>query len=99
MPQFPSRCRPGDPTPEELTKLLELRRQALADATVEHGLGKPLPVSWRHGWKAFLRVLGRSQDGSLCANIVVEGPRGEIAYRRSVRLVTKRPLPFELGQG
>lgn len=98
MPQWSVRHNPEGTTLEEFRKLLEIRRQALAEATIPHGMGRPLPVAWRHGWKAHLRLRGRDKDHSLKATIVVEGPRGEIAYARNVRLVSRQPLPYELGR-
>jgi hypothetical protein len=89
---------PEGTTIEEFRKLLELRRQALADATRPHGLGQPLPVAWRHGWQAHIRILERCRDGSLRALIVVTGPRGETPYTRAVRLVAQRPLPWMVGR-
>jgi hypothetical protein len=90
---------PEGTTLEEFRKLLELRLLALADATRQAGLGEPLPVSWRHGWKAHIRIQERDADGSLKAHIVVTGPRGEVPYVRKVRLVASRPLPWMQGRG
>lgn len=98
MPYPAYRGYPDATTPEEFRKLLELRREALDEATRFAGLGSPLPVQWRHGWKAVLNVLGRDRDGSLKAVVIVTGPRGEVPYSRAVRLVTRRPLPYELGK-
>lgn len=92
-------CTPEGTTREEFLKLLELRREALASATEEHGMGHPLPVAWRHGWKAHLTVGRRLKDGSLPAEIVVTGPRGIAPYTRRVRLVAAEALPRGLRKG
>jgi hypothetical protein len=93
MPQWNVSCYPEGTTPEEFHKLLDLRREALAEATREHALGSPLPVQWRIGWRGYIRVQGRDRDGSLMAHIVVTGARGELPYVRKVRLVASKPLP------
>lgn len=90
---------PKGTTQEEFSKLIELRREALDTATEAHGLGQPLPVPWRHGWKAHLRVGPRDRDGSLTAHIVVTGPHGVVPYTRKVRLVTQQRLPRGLRKG
>jgi len=97
MPQFPYLPYPEGVTPDEFRKLLELRLDTLAEATKFSGLGQPLPTSWRHGWKAHLRLLGRDRDGSLRVVVVVEGPRGETPYKRSYRLVKECNLPLRRG--
>lgn len=99
MPQWNVPLHPEGTTQDEFHKLLELRREALAEATREHGMGQPLPVAWRHGWQAHIRIRERDQDGSLRATILVTGPRGELPYVRAVRLVRSQPLPWELGRG
>jgi len=99
MPQWDYSHHPEGTTPDEFRKILELRREVLAEATKLDGLGQPLPVAWRQGWKAYQRRLGRDRDGSLRVLFVVEGPRGEVAYTRQVRLVRKHPLPYDLRQG
>lgn len=98
MPWTDVLCYPEGTTRDEFLKLLELRRTALDHATEEHGLGQPLPVQWRHGWKAQLRVGPRDRDGSLTAHIVVTGPRGVAPYVRKVRLVRAKPLPRGLAR-
>ena len=85
-------------TPEEIRKLIELRREALDHATAEGRLDGPLPVQWRVGWTAHIRTQGRDHDGSLVAHIVVQGPHGQVPYVRKVRLVRSQPLPRSLGQ-
>ena len=97
MPQFGPEAHPYGTTQEEFAKLLELRREALDAASTMAGELLPLPVPWRHGWKAHIRLQGRDQDGSLKAHIVVTGPRAELPYIRKVRLVTSKPLPRRLG--
>lgn len=99
MPWTDVLCHPKGTTQDEFLKLLELRREALDHATELHGLGQPLPVPWRHGWKAHLRVGPRDRDGSLTAHIVVTGPRGVMPYTRKVRLVTAQRLTRGLGKG
>ena len=96
MPQFPYVPHPEGTTQEEFHKLLELRRQALEDATRADGSLFPMPVAWRRGWKAHIRLRGRDKDGSLKALIVVEGPRGEVPYSRAVRLVSSKNLPWHV---
>lgn len=93
MPWTDVLCYPKGTTQEEFSALLELRRKALDEATEEHGLGQPLPVPWRHGWKAHLRVGPRDRDGCLTAHIVVTGPHYVVPYVRKVRLVRQKPLP------
>jgi hypothetical protein len=99
MPYSGVLCHPDGTTREEFHKILEIRRQALQDATREEAWGRPLPVAWRHGWKAHVLIQGRDKDGSLCFHVVVTGPRREVPYIRKYRLVCSRPLPFELGRG
>lgn len=98
MPHFNVLHNPKGTTLEEFRLLLSLRRETLADATKEHGMGNPLPVQWRHGWKAHIRLGGRDQDGSLMAQIVVTGPKGVIPYIRKVRLVRSERLPRSSGR-
>lgn len=99
MPHFNPRPHPWGVTREEFRKLLELRLEALQDGTRAAGSLFPMPVAWRHGWKAHIRVQGRDRDGALLAHIVVTGPRGIVPYIRKVRLVSSRPLPYDVGLG
>lgn len=98
MPQWNVRHHPYGTTMEEFRKLLELRREALQDATRADGSLFPMPTPWRWGWKAHIRIQGRDRDGSLKAHILVTGPRGEIPYVRKVRLCKRHPLPSSLGK-
>jgi hypothetical protein len=98
MPEWNYCAYPKGTTAEEFAKILELRLQALEDATKEPARLFPMPVQWRWGWKAYVRIQGRDRDGSLKVSILVEGPRGELPYVRSVRLVRSTPLPYELGK-
>ena len=99
MPQWKQVPNPEGTTLDEFRKLLELRRQALQDATQDAPGAAPMPVGWRWGWKAHIRLQGRDRDGSLKAHIVVTGPRTEIPYVRKVRLVRSQRLPSGLGKG
>lgn len=96
MPHWNVFPHPHGMSREEHLKLLEVRREALESAVVQEGLGLPVPVSERFGWKAYLRVLGRDTDGSLKALVVCEGPYGQRPYKRAVRLVRQQPLPRPL---
>lgn len=97
MPASYVRHNPDGTTLEEFRELLSLRRRSLEDATREHGLGEPLPIPWRTGWKASIKILGRDRDGSLCAKIVVTGPGGGDPYVRKYRLTKAARLPSRLG--
>lgn len=79
-------------TLEEFQRLLVIRRETLEDATCLVSGDKPLPVSWRSGWRAQLTIQGRTKDGSLCARIDVTGPQLRTTYTRSVRLVRDKSL-------
>lgn len=97
MPQRYRAPHPRGVTSEEFSKLLQIRRQALQDATRAAGGGDPMPVPWRHGWKAHIRFQGRDRDGSLKCHILVTGPRGELSYVRKVRLVRSQQSTRGLG--
>jgi len=99
MPHWSYVAHPDGTTREEFYKILELRRECINEATKLANLGEPLPITWRRGWSCHQRLLGRDQDGSLRVAFVVVGPRGEAPYKRNVRLVARKPLPYELGQG
>jgi hypothetical protein len=99
MPHWDYCPHPDGTTQEEFHKLLSLRRQVLDDATRAHNLGQPLPITWRRGWKNYLKILGRDRDGSLKASYSVYEPNGALVYVRKVRLVRSQRLPSELGQG
>jgi hypothetical protein len=79
-------------TPEEIQRLLLIRRETLDDATCLVTLGEPMPVSWRSGWAAKLTIVGRCSDGSLAARIDVTGPQLRTTYTRKVRLVKDKSL-------
>lgn len=98
MPQIGYVPHPDGMTREEFAQVLSLRREALAEATKLAGLGEPLPVPWRHQWKAHVRPRGRDRDGSLLITVVVEGPRGETPHSRNYRLVPRKRLPLSLGR-
>jgi len=98
MPQWNVAHNPEGTTMEEFRKLLQLRLDALHEATRTDGSLFPMPVRWRHGWKAHIRIEGRDRDGSLCAHIVVRGPSGGIRYIRRVRLVRSQPLRSRSGK-
>jgi hypothetical protein len=89
---------PEGVTAEEFQALLRLRREALDAMATRTGEFFAREVRARVGWKARIIVLERDLDGSLRAEIRVTGPRGEIGYRRGVRLVETKPLPWELGR-
>lgn len=79
-------------TYEEFQRLLLIRRETLEDATCLVSGDKPLPVSWRAGWRSQLTILGRCSDGSLAARIDVTGPQLRTTYTRKVRLVKDKRL-------
>jgi len=64
----------------------------LDDATCLVSGDKPLPVSWRSGWRSKLTIVGRDRDGGLCARIAVTGPQLRTEYVRRVRLVRDKSL-------
>jgi hypothetical protein len=97
MPHWNVRHHPEGVTPDEHHKLLEIRRQTLEDATRTDGSLFPMPVVWRRGWRAYIRILGRDRDAALRAKIVVYGPAEHQRYVRKVRLVRSQPLPASLG--
>jgi hypothetical protein len=78
------------PTSTERRELIKQRILCLQDATAVNRAEGPLPVPWRVGWTCHISVLGRSEDGSLCAELIARGPGLRVPYVRSVRLV-KRP--------
>ena len=80
---------PEGVTPEEFQRLLLVRRETLEDATRKASGGSAMPITWRHGWKATLKILGRDKDGSLKASVTVVGPHASSGYVRKVRLVTQ----------
>jgi hypothetical protein len=87
---------PNGATLEEFRSLLNLRLETLDAATALGRLDGPLPVQWRVGWRATLKVLGRDRDGSLCALITCTGPTLCEPYVRKVRLCKRKPLPVGL---
>lgn len=78
---------PHGATREEMQALFQIRLETLQDATSRAAGGQPVPISWRAGWKAVLKLLRRDPDGSLCARITVTGPHASSGYVRNVRLV------------
>jgi hypothetical protein len=78
-------------TREECAALLQARKEALSAATAQNLSGEPLPIPWRRGWTAYLRIVERDRDGSLKARIRVLDPTGTLAYQRNVRLVRTEP--------
>jgi hypothetical protein len=80
---------PFDATPEEFRALMQTRRETLDAATARAFGGQVLPVSWRWGWKAAVKILKRDKDGSLCARITVTGPHASNGYVRNVRLLNR----------
>jgi hypothetical protein len=99
IPASLSRRYPYDATLDEIRALFHQRLLALEDATACATWGDPLPVAWRHGWKAVLSLVGRDQDGSLCAEITCTGPGLTRPYSRRVRLVSARRLDQRLKDG
>jgi hypothetical protein len=91
--------KPDGTTSEEFQAILSLRKSTLRAAGEDATCALPQEIENRWGWKAHARVLGRDSDGSLKVCVVVEGPRGEVAYSRNYRLVKREPLPWELGPG
>lgn len=98
MPYFNYCPQPYDLSPEEFTKVLSLRLSTLEDATREAGMGEPLPVPWRWGWRAYVDIQGRDRDGSLIFAVNCEGNGGEHRYTRRYRLVREQRLPSRLGR-
>lgn len=99
MPQWRPDHKPDGVTSDEFQAILSLRRKTLAEAGQDPSCFLPERLEDRWGWKAHVRRLGRDLDGSLKIVVVVEGPRGEIAYARNYRLVRREPLPWGLGPG
>lgn len=99
MPEWSVRHNPEGTTLEEFRKLLILRREALEQAAKDPQSLFPMPVPWRRGWKAHIKLRGRDRDGSLCASIVVTRPGGSLPYVRNVRLVASRALPLSSRTG
>lgn len=79
-------------TYDEFQRLLAIRLETLEDATCIVSGDKPLPVSWRSGWRSQLTIQGRTKDGSLCARVDVTGPQLATTYTRKVRLVRDKSL-------
>lgn len=79
-------------TYEEFQRLFAIRLETLEDATRVVTGGPPLPISWRGGWKAYITILRRDRDGSLCARIDVHGPQVTHRWTRKVRLVKPKEL-------
>jgi hypothetical protein len=98
MPQPGYVAHPPSVTAQEFSRILEVRRQTLEDATRAEGSLFPMPVTWRHGWKATVRILGRDRDGSVLFTVSVKQPRSTEVYVRKCRLVCSKPLPWELGR-
>jgi len=82
----------GTATTEERQELFRIRLEALEAATTNASLHGPLPVPWRRGWKAVIRMHGRDADGSLRASVTVSGPSLTKPYVRRVRLVRRTSL-------
>lgn len=83
---------PAGVTSEEFKRLLVIRRETLDAATARVSGGRPLPLSWRAGWTATLKILGRDRDGALKAAVTVRGTRASHAYVRKVRLCREHTL-------
>lgn len=79
-------------SPAEFHALLLRRIDAIAQCTAQLTGGRPMPVSWRWGWKAHIRYAGRSKDGSLLATITVTGPNVSDKWLQRVRLVPRSRL-------
>jgi hypothetical protein len=84
---------------DERSKLIQIRRETLDDAARMLYGPEGLPVQWRVGWKAHIKRLGRSQDGSLLAAILVTVEGSGVIYTRNVRLTRKKGLPWSLRRG
>jgi hypothetical protein len=80
---------------DEAAALFLARLDALTDATKISTGGQPLPISWRTGWSAELRVHKRDRDGSVLASIVVTSPNKVKPYRRRIRLVRRHSRASE----
>lgn len=92
MTQWKFRCNQDDPTPEEHRSLIDVRLDALDQATARASLEGRLPVRWRHGWHAYIKTHGRDRDGSLRASVTVVDPSETVVMIRNVRLVKKKSL-------
>jgi hypothetical protein len=77
-------------TREERKALHKARLEALTAATERANGGVALPVRKRAGWSAAIVPKHRDQDGSLLAEIRVNGPGLARQYVRRVRLVPRR---------
>lgn len=92
LPQSRFAVCPEWATLEEFRALLLRRRDALDQCTAQLTGGRPLPVSWRVGWKAHIKYAGRDRDGSLLATITVTGPNVSDKWLQKVRLVRRSQL-------
>lgn len=92
IPHSTSRGTPEWATPEEFRALLLRRRDALDQCTAQLTGGRPLPVTWRTGWRARIAYAGRDRDGSLLATITVTGPNVSDKWLQKVRLVRSKQL-------
>lgn len=77
----------------EHAQLLDLRLATLDEATAAASLDSHMPVQWRWGWTATIKVLGRDAQGNLKAAVTCRGPQLAQPYVRYVRLVRRRHLP------
>jgi hypothetical protein len=85
-----------DPTSEELLVLHKYRLDALRTVASYGSLSEAVSASNRVGYTAHIDALGRDQDGSLKARIVVRAPHLIRPYTRRVRLVKRAHLDAEL---
>lgn len=81
-----------DATPEERRSLMNVRLDALDEATARASLDGHMPVQWRRGWTAYIKSHGRDRDGSLRASVTVLDPSDTVVMIRKVRLVKEESL-------
>jgi hypothetical protein len=81
-----------EPTVAEWRSLFQCRLSCLAEAAQAWNGGVPLAAEDRVGWRAYIKRLGRDQDGSLLASVRVVDPDGRTCMLRNVRLVKERRL-------
>jgi hypothetical protein len=99
MPQWAWKHYPEGTTSDEFQAILSLRRSTDQAAAENPDVAYPKRLEDRWGYRTSWRSIGRDSDGSLRLVVVIQGPRGEIVYRRQYRLVRRERLPWELGRG
>lgn len=97
MPQYRRVVKLNEPTAAEHRSLLLCRLECLDQASRMLSQGRYVPPSERVGYRAWIKTLGRDQDGSLLASVSVQGPSGKLVLSRNVRLVRERRLKLKSG--